>query len=327
MPLMRAATAFILGCSLVWPACAQEIACQQRTIPISVGTVDGAPPPPIQPANIEGTYRNKPIHVMSISINKEPARILLLLDTSARMRSVTSPSGKNLSVELAEALAANMPPTSEIGLGTFDKELVPVLLPTTDRGELNQQLEGLNSHLPSFKGKTALWDALIGSVKMFNHPHLGDAIYLVTDGENDSFKTNKVESVTHVLGEADVRLFTFMLVDNPEYDLEEKFGWESVAEIVDATGGALVIEKGNFLRGFPITHHEAALVNRFGEPTQLALSLVPQYRQIVSFYRAVIDLPEPADKPRKWKLNLVGFSKPQQNNLTLTYPHMLVQCH
>jgi hypothetical protein len=57
------------------------------------------------------------------------------------------------------------------------------------------------------------------------------------------------------------------------------------------------------------------------------VSLDKKFSAIVSFYRIELDLPEAVDKPREWKLNLVGFAKSQRDNLVLTYTQMLVPCY
>src|SRR5882672_10388711 len=209
MLFARATVALIAFSLFTIPAWPQRDSCRQRMIPVSIGTTDGGPVPPLDSANFGGTYRKKPIRVTSTAINQEPPRVVLLLDTSGSMRGMTSADERNFSVDLAEDLVLAMPAASEIGLGFFYNEFDPISLPTVDHKKLRFQLEALRSHPSSFRGRTALWDAILDSVKMFDRPHLGDAIYVITDGGDNDSKT-KQKHVVQALREVGIRLFAFI---------------------------------------------------------------------------------------------------------------------
>src|SRR5258706_3126616 len=187
MSCARTAVVLILGCLCATPACAQQDACQHRSIPVSVARNDDFPVPPLRNTNFEGTYRNKPVRITSAAISYEPPRVVLLLDVSGSMRDRRSESNWNFMVDIAEDLLSRMPAAAEVGLGFFSDELEPVASPTTDRKTLTDHLEGLRSRTQPI-GRTALSAAILNSLKMFDGPHLGDIIYVITDGEENKSK-------------------------------------------------------------------------------------------------------------------------------------------
>jgi hypothetical protein len=109
----------------------------------------------------------------------------------------------------------------------------------------------------------------------------------------------------------------------------EASGPANMLHITEDTGGRAIgfrtFYQLNTLAGIP--DQDPALIDKSGNPTWLGLHLRSQYRQMLSFYRVDIDLPEIVDKPREWRLDLVGLDKFQQDNAVLKYPHMLMPCH
>lgn len=329
MVCTRTVVVLILGYICAAPACAQRDACQQRTIPVSVARNDGLPVKPLSITDFEGTYRKRQVRITSAAVNHMLPRVVLLIDVSGSMRDPRSESNWNFIVGLAEELVSEMPPDSEIGLGFFSKELEPVARPTTDRKSLLDQLEGLRSR-KNLVGKTALWAALVDSLKMFDSPHLGDVTYVITDGENNQDKVTMTQ-VTQNLNRAGVRLFAFLLQDVSFDARRQGLGTSNpidVLRITEDTGGGafgfLTLYPDNYFAGVPT--QDLALADKSGKPTWLGSHLRAQYQQMLNFYRVEIELPETVDKVRDWELSLVGVDKRQKDNLVLKYPHMLVPC-
>jgi von Willebrand factor type A domain len=302
MPCAPAAFALILGYLCVLPAVANQDACHERSIPASVFGKNGAPVPTLSMSNFEATFQGKPVRVRSAAPEQEPPRIVILLDTSGSMKETEKGA-----LDIAESLLSRMPPNAEVGLAFFAKDLVPVALPTSDRESLKHQLKGLRTHPSSFRGKTALWDAIGNIVGMFSHPQFGDAVFLITDADDNQSKT-KPEKVIQLLAVAGIRLFVVQLADREAKNLGmtpediSPFRGE-ISRVAEETGGYVI---------------------KSTSPNQVSLDT--EYWRIASFYRIEIDLPETVDKPRRWKLDLAGFAKPQRAKLVLTYPQMLVPC-
>ncbi len=324
---IRAATVLILGFLSALPTCAQLNNCQYRTVTVSVSTPDGSPVPPLESANFTGIYGKTPIHVTSAVMNREPVRVVLLLDISGSMNSTGTGFVGKFSVDLAEHFASNMPPETAIGLGFFYSELIPVLRPTTDRKSLLDQLEGLRSHPASLKGRTAIWDAVLGSVKMFDHPHLGDVIYVISDGGDNASKIT-VNHVVQTLGESGIRLSAFLFQAMPAIrrTAEEELGPPSVDEMARDTGGTILTQTTQSIGVLKISG-EPTLFEKSGKLTPFGSNLISQYKQIGYFYRIDFDLQETIKKPARLKLELVGLEKSQRDKIALTYPRVLPACH
>jgi len=324
MLLRRAAALLILGLLSVMPGRAQEENCQHRTLTVSTVSTDGSSAPLLGSANFEGIFRRKPVHVISAVMNREAVRVILLLDVSGSMQDVISGYEGTYSLNLAEDLVSMIPPESAIGLGFFYTELIPVLRPTTDRKMVSNQLKGLRSHPGSFKGKTALWDAVLGGVKMFDHPRLGDVIYVITDGDDNASKVT-MNHVSQPLAEAGVRLFAFVF-QKPKRPGQIESGQGFLQQVVRDTGGAIVVQVSEPDGSLNVSA-SLTLFDKLGKLTRFGSDLESQSKQMANFYRINIELPETLNKPQEWKLELAGLEEPQRKKIALTYPHVLLACN
>jgi len=323
---IRAAAAFVLFSFFAVPSCAQFDSCQHRTVTVSLSAEDGSTLPPLESANFEGVYRQIPIHVTSAALNRDPIRVVLLLDVSGSMKGMAPGFEARFSLDVAENFVYSMAPETAIGLGFFYTELLPISPPTTDRKSLESQLEALRSHPESFRGKTALWDAVLGSAKLFDHPRLGDVIYVITDGGDNASKIN-LNHVVQTLAESGIRLFglVYQAPSTLRRSEEEVIGPPNLDRVARETGGTILTQMAISVGSMQISG-VATLVDKSGKPTVLGLHLGSQFRQMTSFYRIAFDLPETLHKPQEWKLELAGLEKPQRGQITLTYPHMLAAC-
>jgi hypothetical protein len=248
----RTAVVLVLGCLCVKPAHAQGENCQHRTIPVTVESKGGAPAPDLSSADLQGTYRNKPVHVKLLALEQRLPRMILLLDTSGSMQQTL-----NQSLDVAEDLLSKIPPTAEVGLAFFARDFQPIALPTTDREKLKSQLEALRKDSSSFRGKTALWTSVLQSVKMLGNPQVGDVIYVVSDGGDNASKS-KEANVTLTLARAGVRLFAVefhtgepMVRPAPE----EATGQVGMQQIIEDTGGTGIPFARPYISHFPIPRY------------------------------------------------------------------------
>jgi hypothetical protein len=328
MPRVLLAFVLILEWVCVAPANAQQDSCQQRTIPVSISTRDAAPVPPLTAVDFEAVYEKKSVRVVSVAVNREPTRVVLLFDASGSMHEQRARSEWNFALDIAEDLLTVQPRTSEIGLELFAATSVRIADPTIERIELKNKLEALRARSKTIAPspqKTALWDAILDSLKMFDHPHLGDAIYVITDG-GDNASSASLKRVAQTLEDAGVRLFAFVFVkDSGGVSREEVLGPEDVMQIVEETGGTIVGFHNEY-RGVFLIPPDPDIVDKSGKPTLLGLLLGSQYRQISNFHRVTIDSPAKVDRREKLKLNLVGLNKSQQENFVLKYPYKLAPC-
>jgi hypothetical protein len=282
---------------------------------------------PLSGSDFEGTYQKKPIRITSVTISEEPTRVVLVLDASGSVQG--EKSVWNFAVGVGEDLVTGLPPTTEIGLAFFSTHTVRVAIPTKERETLKSELEALRTDpkaLPPKPRTTALWDAIIDSFHMLDHPRVGDAIYVITDGlDNSSNHTSKDAAQTLVA--AGVRLFALAIQGGTRGSPrpEQIASSQSFLQTVHDTGGIFVYYRPQY-SGQIAYLPDPDLFDKSGKPTTLGMLLAPQARQMLIFYRLDIELLETVDKPRELKLDLVGFDKPQRDDLLLTYPHLLLPC-
>jgi hypothetical protein len=322
----RPTAVLILGCLCVSPACAQQLSCLERTIPVSIASTDNAPLLPLSSGNFKGTYQKRPVRIKSISVSDKPSRVILLLDARGSMQ--VPKSQRTFAIGIGEDLVAGLPPTTEIGLAFFSANSVRVAIPTNDREKLKAKLEAFRTDpkaSPPQPRKTALWDAIIDSFYMFDQPHVGDAIYVITDGfDNSSHSTSKDAAET--LGAAGVRLFAFVFRTSGMGPRQTgQLDRSNLFQIIGDTGGIFIDFRPHY-SGLVPYFPDPDLFDKSGKPTTLGILLAPQARQILIFYRLEIELPETGDKPRELKLDLVGFGKSQREGIVMTYPHILLPC-
>ncbi|SRR5579871_476789 len=309
---------FFFAAALAAPA-QQAAPCLERTIPVSVASNDGSPTPELTAAVLKGMYDKKPVMVKSVEMEKIPPRVIFLVDTSGSMQ-----GNGGLSADAAEDVLSQLPGNVEVGLALFSAELHPMLTPTKDHTRLIDQLDAV-SRLSRFdKGHTALWAAVRDSLKMFGSPRLGDSIYLISDGADNSSNTNASE-VGGFLASSGVRLFAFIL--------EHPFGIRSRTpeELVgpDLFRGATRLSGGTtFFVPVPDQPYKYRidLADKNGKPTQIAQGIQKQVGQMVGFYRVEITLPQGLKKPKSWKLDFASLDKLQQDRFELSYPTLLTPC-
>ena len=308
---------FLLFFTVALVRAQQAASCLERAIPVSVASNDGSPAPELTAASLEGVYDKKKVTVESAELERNPPRVILLVDTSGSMQARI-----DATIDVTEGVLLALPENIETGLAFFAEDEIPVVPLTGNRKELVTQLEALRRSSKSYRGKTALWSALNESTRMFKTPHIGDAIYLVSDGgENKSVETER--NVIASLERAGIRLFAFVLASNSVRgrSAEELTGPAEVERLVSATGGTAIVTSE------PDGPYPArvSFLGKNGEATHLGESLLAQLAQLLKFYRVEITLPEMVDKSRDWKLR-VSKNGLSQGGLRLTYPVTLWPC-
>jgi hypothetical protein len=324
----RYAIAVLLGALALAPTQAQQAGCLERTIPVGISSNDGSATPELTIANLKGTSYKNPITVKAVDLAKKPPRVILLIDVSGSMKWRVNAIG-----EAAGKILESLPLESEVGLVFFQSEIIPVALPTSDRKSLLLQVEALRNNRQSFRGRTALRNAVLAGVKMLGTPALGDSLYLISDGGDNQSNTQEGE-MERQLEKSGIRLFALVLSDGTmaRFMPEEIAGPNLLKSASNNTGGTAI--GAGVAPRIDVSGASGAIANdmrvdfvkKDGTPTQLAQDLRQQIRQIVNFYRVDVSLPEPVDKPRALKLELIGFDKSRQRTLALSYPNTVFPC-
>lgn len=299
----------------------------QQAIPVSIVNLSGAKVPDLTNANFAASYKGKAIRVGSASVDNSARRIVLLLDVSDSMLGRDSESDWNFPLDVAENLLKSIPSSTAIGLSAFGTELEHVISPTNDRKKLRGEVEEIRKARWSFskhdRADTSIRDAIIAGAKLFDHPQLGDALYIITDGIDNTSEAN-IDEVYKALACRGIRLFSFILSARADNRITSAAtaGQRTMRELSDDTGGYSILEL--LPSGSP--DHRRDFVDPSGKPTKLAEALVFQYRAILSVYRLSVDLPEAPHKRQDWQLDFSGLDTATKNNLVLINPRKFELC-
>jgi hypothetical protein len=301
----------------------------QQTIPVSIFSRNSVPVPDLTNSNFEASYRGKTVRVNSVTEDPGPRRIMLLLDVSGSMLGSTTDADWNFPLDIAEALLIKMPRETEIGMAVFITELGQVISPTIDRQKIMDEVKIVRKSRGEFAKRndqgTAVWDAIIAAAKLFDHPQVGDAVYVITDGIDNNSKANTGD-VVQALACRGVRLFSFQLVDHRKavrsITHTSAVAVQQLIEITEDTGGFLA----SAVRPSSADYHTWDFVDKSGNPTGLTAMLFGQYQRILNVYRMSVDLPEHLNNPQNWHLDFAGLDKSAKSELELFYPKKLVSC-
>ncbi len=324
MSHQRLTRIFALGLLFVAPVRAQQEVCPHRSIPVNVLTQDGKIVTGLDAANFRGSYRHKPVRILSATTDAQPRRILVLLDSSGSM--MEARDDWTVVLNVGDALVTHMPPQAQIGLAAFALKIDRSVELTSNRQELKQELTELRRGrklFPKGQRKTALWDAIQSSLATFGAPQEGDVIYVISDGEDNSSKTDP-STLERTLSWTGVRLFALELYDAEVADIDdisvEGASARHFVDLVTTTGGVAVgLPRDQQAYGY-------ALADKSGKPTLLGKNLALQLQEITAFERLEIELPEPVDKPRDWDLKVTNLGEFKARNLTVVYPRKLTPC-
>ena len=312
----------IVTAGLLLEALAQETPCLRRTVMASVLTLAGQPVASVPTSSFKGEFRRKPVRILSATRDLGPRRIVVLLDASGSMAGLTK--GKwDLVLRAATDVAAHAPPDSSVALLVFNdkvKQKVDFSAgPQAVLERIAQVRAGLTpDRLPA--GRTPLRDAVLEGLKLLEPATPGDVIYAITDGGDNASKSSPV-AVEKALVSAGIRLFAFLVVDYPGLRRvpEELYGPDDFLQLVQATGGS-TLQLNATRRSEPRYPVE--------ERDRLALGAVTGqlYLQMAQFYRLEVELPEPVNKRRGWKLEMVNERGAKMKEWQVAYQATLLPC-
>jgi hypothetical protein len=158
--------------------------------------------------------------------------------------------------------------------------------------ERPQQVQQRVLSLPKLKptGFTALWDVIDDTLSKFPALQPGDAIFLVTDGEENRGTVTFSVLLRDLLMHG-IRVFLFLVPTRP-FEVERQRNEALVSGLAESSGGDIVSFTWD-----RIGQHERALLMR----------LAPQIRnEVESFYRVQLELPAGVVKRGKVRIDWAG---------------------
>ncbi|HKS97158.1 MAG TPA: vWA domain-containing protein, partial [Terriglobia bacterium] len=167
--------------------------------------------------------------------------------------------------------------------------------------------------IPKYERKTALYDAVLVALDELNPPRQEDAIYVITDGEDNRSHAKPSEAESALLA-AGVRLFTLLLYD-PTMRRGRPVGnvWEAddLVRVAKHTGGAVSSFEYADYPPHRLSDRELATI------VASARLLYPLMQRA---YRIKIAMPPDIDKPRDWTLEVMEGKK--RSHLQVLYPRL-----
>lgn len=304
---------------------AQENPCLNRTFAVSVTTQGGELVKGLGVANFHGKFRGKPVQVSSAVYDTGPRRVVIVLDASSSMF-----ESWTIELTVAKNLISSSPAENSFALLTFASQV-------EDRIDFSQGSKAVVSGLAMLEAKdwrhykgparhTDLFDSLVAALNLLRPVRVGDVIYVISDGGDNSSRT-QLPVVKGLLLAAGVRLFgliTIDLVGRRRPTPEEATGLELLRQLIEATGGdSVTFVPGMIpLASYPVGRYQ--LNDRDREI--MSMASLGFGREISEYYRLELKLPQEVEKVRDWKLDVTDRASKKNPRLRVIYPHLLTPC-
>ncbi len=303
---------------------AQDPPCPERTFPLSIIGRDGNIPLDLSTKDIEIESRHKLLQVDHLRLGTGPKHVAILLDTSGSMHGGYDHAQAKMllaTTALMDALK-NLPENVSIALFTFNAGVQSEFDFSAQRQQIVAAAADIRKRADSLpRGRTALWDAIASALGSVPHAAPGDAIYAITDGDDNSSRVSR-ETVEHQLQVAGVRLYLFLLPEVFNGGLVYAPSQEARG-LAESTGGAVLRVPSNVLATLSIGHTtDFALTAE--QQRAVAAASSSMYRLMSSPYLVDVNVPATLKKPQGWKLILTDAKVRQ--NVYVYFPRQLVPC-
>jgi hypothetical protein len=311
---------------------AQDNPCLTRTIPVTPIDARGTPLQDLQASSLLGKVHGRPVAILSATLNTQPRRIMICVDTSGSMM---APGLWSVIRMMLEDIARVGPTVGQLGMELFAEDVFDVVNISPNPNAVRMKTASVlaaevEDLVPKRARKTALVDALWQAGDHFTPPRPGDVIYVLTDGhDNRSHHTGK-QLEDRLLSRA-TRVFAFLtaLPFTPYGRVlaEEEFGPEALNGIATMTGGHLI-----YLCPNPRDLGCEKWPNYFADWTKGEQRSAPLgaahllYQQMAVYYDVTIRLPFALEKRADLDLGIVDDWGHKRKDIELLYPHRLPPC-
>jgi Mg-chelatase subunit ChlD len=273
--------------------------------------------------NFRVRVNGRPAALLQASYSLAPRRIVVLLDMSGSMAGEPDHKKWWIAREALEDLLAETPSNVSIALLTFSDQVHDVFEFSQNRTSMAAWLK----ERPGKKGddrvhgRTAIFDALLAATKMLGSARPGDAIYVITDGGDNSSHILATK-IRKLLLQSGIRLFVFLFAEQ-QWPGEMQSGTDSLMEMARATGG--------FVFGISARHSGVDFVPSWSfafDDDNRTLEKVKIYTralnvQVNGFYTLRFDSPVPLGKARKVSVDLVDGTGRPRKDVAFTYSTLL----
>ncbi|MFY9792298.1 MAG: vWA domain-containing protein [Candidatus Sulfotelmatobacter sp.] len=317
----------------------QSSDCLQHTVLVGIVDDRGAVPVNLTSKSFKATYGHRSVSSLETVYSEGPRRVVVLLDTSGSMRGPEATRYPKWQIARAAARSffASLPSNSAADLMTFtDRSKVQAPLSVDHRLAEGWLDNDAADKVPSLRGRTAMYAAIEEAEKQLQPALPGDAIYIVTDGGDNSSRVSGPEVGKSLLASG-VRLFAFLVVSS---------AGPRIAAEIDATNELtrLVTDSGGFMQ---IIWPKDVRLEQVGVPAyarttqdpvdsglaldthtleQIKLHADLLSRWISAFYLLTFQTPDGSAKPKHFKVKIVDSQGHPRKDLTIAYSYTLPAC-
>lgn len=255
------------------------------------------------------------------SVDKIPTRrLLLLVDGSGSMAAMDKvwlhkSKATKTAEEVAEKFVSELLPRVPVAYGVFQEQLFLTGSFASDPRRLQDDIGSIKQKsLGARKRGTAIYDALAEGLLLFGATQPGDAILLITDGEDNRSKHSSKE-IENKLKQSGV-LFFVLLVSEHIFNPLDSGARQALLDIPRQTGGMVnVLDAENPAWSFD-------------KPTASAAQEINSFLhlQLLSSYRLHVAAPESSKKTQKWTLSVRADVDARWKEVKLSYPGRLAPC-
>lgn len=286
--------------------------CKERAVIVNALAANGIPIENLAGRDFKVSYHGQLVPVVWSQHRQFPGgRIIVLLDTSGSMKGESDGSAKwKIAHAAALEFVSSAPSLAQVSFMGFALELGPRFEASAGRRPIEDWLNRSTVREgKEVKGRTALYQTILAALRDLGPTNPGDAIYVITDGGDNSSK----ERVSRVEGALrGVRLFTFLLNGSLKTE-EERSGIEDLYELTNRSGGFLVRISPS-VGGYDFRDRTLAAIRTSTRMLQA---------QMASFYVLGIQFPDNLPKVKDWKVDVVDAGGHRRKDVTVTYPRNL----
>jgi VWFA-related protein len=181
------------------------------------------------------TEDGRPQVLTRFTAERTPLSVAIVIDTSQSLR------GEPMQVTRAAVrrfIDVSLRPDDEVALVSFNHVASVVANWTTDRTRLRASLDAL---VPT--GSTAVWDAVFGTIPLFNRRSLQRAAMIVISDGADSASTRTPTQIKQELNGTDMFLY-WIAVDDAAARASSRINPSTIAEIAGQANGYSAVIHG-----------------------------------------------------------------------------------
>lgn len=175
---MQRVTRLVLGGTLFWLTAStaafaypQDDTCRQRRVDVNVISRKFQVITDLNTSQFAASYHGKPARILSVTPDRTPHRVFILLDASGSMKPFLK-----FAFHVAEELLSDLPADTQVGYLVFATQTIGGLELTANQNAVREHLEVLRNDQHLLRGNTSLLKAILDSVAQFGEPKDGGSL-------------------------------------------------------------------------------------------------------------------------------------------------------